>query len=565
MSNSSFAIFTEPAECQDCYKCLRECPVKAIRIIDNKASIIDEECIACGHCVDVCPASAKKVRNDVPKTRQLLLSGKKVILSVAPSWKTFFDYSEEELAKISKGLGFFAVSETAEGADYFSLKCAEFMENSCNPGISAACPTSVALIKKKYSFLEKYIIPVASPMILHSRLLKQRYGDDISVVFLGPCYSKKLESDSDPDSVFSALTFEEFSAWISEDLGSFLFDSSVAKIENGGYGAFFPVDGGICKNINAYAPSVDTASFSGIDVITNLCDNCSSLSGNKIFLELSSCPGSCVNGPSLRKKGNLLQKMNIIKNISTLRTAVVDEKRSIDIAIPDFAKKITVIDHPFKEIKAILESVGKFSVLDEKNCGGCGYSTCKEFAAAVLENKAEKQMCLSYLRRISEKKADALLKTMPSAVVIVDSKGVIVESNMAFAQLAGSDVEENFDILPGLQGMLIEKIVPFYDDFFTVLDTGINMKMRTWKINNRVVQGSIFIIEKKTLAGAIFQDITLPSVNRDRIIRQAQTVLEKNVQTVQQIAFLLGENASETEVILNSIVSSFSGTEGEGE
>ena len=65
-------IYTEKRECQDCYKCVRHCPVKAIKVEGGYASVVPELCIFCGHCVEVCPNSAKRVRDDLPHARQLL-------------------------------------------------------------------------------------------------------------------------------------------------------------------------------------------------------------------------------------------------------------------------------------------------------------------------------------------------------------------------------------------------------------------------------------------------------------------------------------------------------------
>ena len=65
-------IYTEPENCQDCYKCVRECPVKAIQVEDNKAYIIEERCVYCGHCTQVCPTGAKKIRDGISRTKLLL-------------------------------------------------------------------------------------------------------------------------------------------------------------------------------------------------------------------------------------------------------------------------------------------------------------------------------------------------------------------------------------------------------------------------------------------------------------------------------------------------------------
>ena len=46
----AYPVYTIEAECQDCYKCVRHCPVKAIRVRDGHAAVIPELCVACGNC-----------------------------------------------------------------------------------------------------------------------------------------------------------------------------------------------------------------------------------------------------------------------------------------------------------------------------------------------------------------------------------------------------------------------------------------------------------------------------------------------------------------------------------
>ena len=86
----SSPVYTTENGCQDCYKCVRHCPVKAIRIVGGKASVIPEACVACGECVKVCPAHAKKIRSDLARLKELLSSGARVIASIAPSFTGYF-------------------------------------------------------------------------------------------------------------------------------------------------------------------------------------------------------------------------------------------------------------------------------------------------------------------------------------------------------------------------------------------------------------------------------------------------------------------------------------------
>jgi len=111
--NLANPIYTETNNCQDCYKCIRHCPVKAINVGQGSASIVGERCILCGQCVTICPANAKKIRHDLKTARNILNNNRLVVASIAPSYATEFpDIPFSKLIKALKMLGFYAVSET---------------------------------------------------------------------------------------------------------------------------------------------------------------------------------------------------------------------------------------------------------------------------------------------------------------------------------------------------------------------------------------------------------------------------------------------------------------------
>ena len=209
------------------------------------------------------------------------------------------------------------------------------------------------------------------------------------------------------------------------------------------------------------------------------------------------------------------------------------------------------------QLRKALERVGKYCLEDELNCSGCGYDSCRHFAEALLEGRAEESMCVSYMRHVAHKKANMLIKTMPGGVVMVDNKLEIVESNKRFAMMLGEDIEKLYEDVPGLAKAKIESLLPSVDMFRKVLDKGTQALEKDYKINNSVVHITVFSIEPHRLVGAFLQDITAPAVAKEQIVNRARNVIEKNLQTVQKIAYLLGENASDSEVILNSIIESF--------
>ena len=147
--NNQYPVYTLINECHDCYKCLRNCPVKAIKIENGHASVIPEKCVACGNCVKVCPSNAKRVRSDIDKAKNLILAKKDVYVSLAPSWSGVFEHSPKKMIAILKALGFKNVSETALGAQEVSIKTAEIL-NKSEKGlfISSACPVVVDFIRR---------------------------------------------------------------------------------------------------------------------------------------------------------------------------------------------------------------------------------------------------------------------------------------------------------------------------------------------------------------------------------------------------------------------------------
>ena len=104
------------ARCKNCYKCLKECPVKAIRIVNNQAKIIETRCILCGKCTLVCPQNAKEVHSELSEIKALVRA-KKVIASVAPSFISNFNVPGfSAMRNALKQAGFYDAEETARGA-----------------------------------------------------------------------------------------------------------------------------------------------------------------------------------------------------------------------------------------------------------------------------------------------------------------------------------------------------------------------------------------------------------------------------------------------------------------
>ena len=316
-------IYTEQGHCRDCYKCVRHCPVKAIRFERSQASIIPDHCIYCGMCVELCPVEAKRVRDDLNRAKLLVRRNAKVIASLDASFVTEFPgIRPGQLIRALKELGFYAVSEAALGAEEITAHCMELVRTSENRlWISAECPSVVELIRKHYAHLLPHLTPVLSSMTAHARLLQQHFGKDIGIVHLTPCIARKLEADDTSQQVDVALTFTLLRQWF-EDRGLVL-----AELEETAEDVFVPhaaqnaplyaVSGGMLMNL-ALAGGLEpfqTLAFSGVSPIMATLDGLQpSTSQTPLFLELLACDGGCVNGPRSEKRSKTASKFLDLKS-----------------------------------------------------------------------------------------------------------------------------------------------------------------------------------------------------------------------------------------------------------
>jgi iron only hydrogenase large subunit-like protein len=560
--NQAYPIFTVKNECQDCYKCVRHCPVKAIKIEDGRAAVMPERCIACGNCVKVCPVNAKKVRDDVGRAKLLLDSGRQVYVSLAPSWfSEFKGVPAPRMIAALRTLGFAGVGETALGAQAVSLKTAEQLrEHKSGALLSSACPVTVDYIRKYIPEFTPCITALLSPALTHTKMMREHFGPDIAVVFIGPCIAKKNEADRHPDDMNLALTFAEIKTWFSDaEIDLYNIESNENDIfvpETAEEGALYPVVGGMNQTIEISGGTehVVLTDIAGIDNMILAFDRLNPSDVHEaVFIECLACAGGCIHGPcSGNDSPGLLERLRIIKG-TTLPEHTPKRDFAVDIADPINAEKITEMSATPLEMSQALASIGKTTKTDELNCGGCGYDTCRNFALALLEKKAEPSMCVSFLRKTAQKKANALLRCIPSGVVIVDRELKLVECNRKFAELFGEDTVTAFDAKPGMGEADLKRLLPFHELFSQALATGNDYRNDSYRVGNRLLNITIFNIEKNEIVGGVITDVTKNELRREQIADRAREVINKNLSTVQDIACKLGEHMAETEILLRSI------------
>ena len=559
-------ISTIEARCRDCYKCIRNCPVKAIRVSLGHAEVVDERCIKDGRCVLVCPQDAKKIQNDLPRVQELLRGEDPVVVSLAPSFvAAFSEGTEGQIVAALKKLGFQEVRETAEGAEWVAKEHTRLLSEGRKNIISSSCPAINALIYKYYPQYVSYLAPVVSPMIAHARLIRQEYGK-VKVVFIGPCIAKKAEVEEEEvkGEVDAVLTFEELKTWFQEEnISLSALEEEETGLSSVEWGRAFPVEGGLLKtaSLDTGILSKEVMVITGIDRCRQFLDDLENARSSFEMVEMMSCEGGCIDGPVLQSLLSPYERRKKVIDYTEKAKMVYNpppEKKFI--SLPSFSRDF--VPHPVprpevpeEEIKRILSLTGKFSPQDELNCGACGYNTCREKAQAVYQGMAEAEMCIPFMRAKAESFSSFLIAVTPNGIVLVDENLRIVDVNPALRRMFG------------LTGKLVvgSKLDQFIDPspFVEVLRTKrvVTKEVSYPQYQNLYVQLSVFYLEKSQLLMGVFVDLTkerereaLMEQIREKTLEKAQQVINNQMTVAQEIASLLGETTAETKVLLNKLM-----------
>lgn len=564
------------ANCKNCYKCIRSCPVNAIAFRNDQAEIIHDECMLCGNCLTSCPQNAKSVNSDIENVKRFINKKEKVYVSLAPSFISAFDYDEKWIYSAIKKLGFTHVEGTANGAyqvtrEYERLLQEKEMKNI----ITSCCSSIILLIEKYYPKLISQLAPVVSPMIAHAKMLRETYGNRIKVVFIGPCISKKEECNDlqNENQIDAVLTFDDLDKWFEEER---IYESNEIIDDEKVFDNFtriYPVPGGVLKTINIqYKKNYRSISVDGVERCMDVLD--SILEGNieNYLIEMNSCKGGCIGGPYMKNvKGGFLaareRLLNYAKKASA-NTQCEPAENSIINKInfsKEFFDRTKKVEMPSEAvIRGILSSIGKFSKDKELNCGACGYPSCRDKAIAVYHGKAQVHMCLPYMRERAESISNIIINYTPYAIFALDRDLNIQELNKSAKTMFGlaSQSMEGRNILEVLNCDKFENVLEsdenIYDDKYVYEDYGL------------VVKQSIINVSKHNTLIVIINDITDEETQRQKIfesrsqnIEIAQKVMEKQMRVAQEIASLLGETTAETKVALTKLKKSIMSEMGE--
>ena len=542
------------SNCKNCYKCIRHCPVKAIRFSGNQAHIIGNECILCGHCFVVCPQNAKEIASEVEKVKVLIHSGEPVYVSLAPSFVANYEgVGIGAMREALQKLGFADVEETAIGATMVKNEYERMIEKEKRDIIISSCCHSINLLIQKYfPSLLPYLANVLSPMQAHCSDIKKRHPE-AKTVFIGPCVAKKDEAQHYEGIVDAVLTYEELTEWLSAE-GIELKKEMDSNRES--RARFFPTTGGILKTMKLTQPDYDYMAIDGVENCIAALKDIEQGNIHHAFIEMSSCVGSCIGGPVMEKyHPTPVREYLAVANYAGDKDFKVEQPNQEDIR-----KYFSEIEIKNKvptdaEIAETLRKMGKISKRDELNCGSCGYNTCREKAIAILQGKAEVSMCLPYLQKKAEGFSDRIVNNTPNGIIVLNDAFEVQQINEAAMDIM--NIRSASDVLG-------EQVVRIMDPqvFLEVKKTRFNVRNRRVYLAEykRYVELTVVYDFDNRLYIGIMRDITDEEKQKEKkesisrqTIETADKVVDKQMRIVQEIASLLGETAAETKIALTKL------------
>ncbi|QOR36872.1 4Fe-4S binding protein [Clostridium sp. 'deep sea'] len=543
--------------CDNCFKCLRVCPTKAIKFHNNERIIDDDMCIKCGLCHSQCSQNALEVVDQYSVVKSAIASAKKTVVSLAPSYVSAFDIDKPyKIVAALKEIGFDYVEETSIGAEIVYKKYSEEIKKSTTPNvITTCCPSATYLVESHYPNLIDSMLKVVSPMTAHGKDIKRRYGDDCFVVFIGPCLAKIVEAHESAGDVDAVLTFAQLDDWLKAKNIDLQSQTPVPCDRYGSLtGKAFPL-GCVVENEKYQYLHVD-----GIENCKKILDDIIMQRVSGLSIELNICEGSCINGPEMpvSEESHYVKKLRMQKHLKTLSQREINT----DIMINDldltrvFHRRDIRTNMPTEEeLNAILRKMRKYSEKDQLNCGACGYDTCVNKAISVFNEASNCTDCMPYLREIAEEEHSLLIENSPNGICVLDAENIVKLTNPKFDLL--------FNRINGISsvGLPIDFMVSS-DEIDTLFSKGKNISSK--KIYEKALD-KYFLVNTihdstKNQTIVFFTDISSHEKNKMELERMKQDTLEKTseviykqMRVVQKIAGLLGETTAETKMSLNEL------------
>lgn len=433
--------------------------------------------------------------------------------------------------------------------------------------ICTACPAVVRYVQRYKPEAVGALFPLASPMTAHARHLKAKYGPRTAVVFIGPCLAKKDEAlrDECQPSVDAVLTFDELINWVrSRGLNFIQTEESDFNDLKPADGRLFPVSGGFARAAGFSTDRLDrlVLSVTGPEGVKEAIDFVTQTQ-EPVIVEALICPGGCLRGVGISwESGRFALKMAFLSTVDKAAkaeavngpngagdgVAAVLATAAVNLAVhyPPAPKETRIPDEAL--IREVMMRTGKYEPADELNCGACGYNTCRDKALALIAEMAEIDMCIPFMRRSAELKIDTIMQYSPNAIVILDCELKILYINRKFCDMFmtseychGKHISYFMEAEPYRR--VREGEIAMYDETSNLSTYSLVCQQLIYKIGKADSVQVVGILVNLTPSKN--QEAELDTLRREAIAR-AEEVIDRQVETVQEVAKHLAKSAAET-------------------
>ncbi len=419
MSNTEqyfHSVRLDADKCRGCTNCLKRCPTDAIRIRNNKATIIRQNCIDCGECVRICPHHAKVAVTD---PLAIIQDYEYRIALPAPTLYVQFPQvhqSDRVIAALYK-IGFDEVFEVARAAEVITYAISRTLinEDRPRPVISSACPVVLRLIQQKYPSLLDNVIDIVSPMEAAARIAKEEFArkhgvpqEKIGAFFISPCAAKLSDvrnpigiEKSAVDGVISIRdVYPQLQAYVKGDFEPFEIERASTV------GVRWAIPSG-------EAEAVGMRHFLCVDGIENVKHALEQIENNRFdrldYVELLACSNGCLGGPLAVENGYVAKsRLNAILRHTPGRQ--VQKTEIFEDAATRFRMTKEIEANDAQQLTGtMLERLVKAARIEEiekdlpgLDCGSCGSPSCRALAMDIVNGHATEMNCIFKLNeRIS--------------------------------------------------------------------------------------------------------------------------------------------------------------------
>ena len=482
MKPLSPVIHIDQDKCVNCHACVVVCPVKFCNVASEEMIHVDHNtCIGCGACVAACSHSAREIVDDLAPFLDALETKKNIVAIVAPSIVANFPDTNRRILGWLRSRGVAGLFDVAFGAELTIRSYAEYFKmEKPEVLISQPCPVIVSFLEIHHPELLHWLAPVGSPMQHLMQMIREFYPQhaDAEIAAISPCAAKRREFDSIGlgDYVVTFKTLDRYFRKNNIDLAKFPesdFDNPPA-----GRATLFPTPGGLLRSASRDIEGIEekTRVIEGVGTVYEYLKKLPEmirLGRNPLLIDCLNCEYGCNAGPASiagdRSPDDLewfvKQRAKELRNhYDTIMPGnhVQAIRQTLDYywqpglyarSYSDLSGNITWIIPSDEEIQEIFQTkLGKQSAEDEINCGSCGYTTCREMAVAIHNNRMDTGHCYVWQQRqlIQREQIIRQRENLVSGILRVAQDGYIAFSN---ERNIVTHVNERFIEIWGLQNV----------------------------------------------------------------------------------------------------------------